>query len=318
MSDGEKSKSKWVKVLDAAGLLDEIEDGWSLPPASPLSGATIEVRGTGGVPIPGDTGPGSSPPVPADAVRIVLPDAFARAATKEETLPSTPVEKTRSSGPAAPRSVEPPGMIGVSSAKETHVGLPRGGAAPSTGARKLQPTPLEIPPVTRERVVSRAVARISVQAESPGADERVLEAIIDEPAREPARPPLATEGPPRLLPLQRLRELYEVGDFTGALGAAEGILAKDPDSAEAARLLEECRRRLMHMDESRIGDCGRVPRVALQNSELIWRNLDPAAGFVLSRIDGFSTFEDVIDISGLPRFDTCRILDKLLQDGIIS
>jgi hypothetical protein len=39
---------------------------------------------------------------------------------------------------------------------------------------------------------------------------------------------------------------------------------------------------------------------------------------VLSRIDGFSTFEDVIDISGLPRFDTCRILDKLLQDGIIS
>ena len=38
---------------------------------------------------------------------------------------------------------------------------------------------------------------------------------------------------------------------------------------------------------------------------------------VLSRIDGMTSFEDIVDISGLPRFDTCRILNQLLQDGII-
>jgi hypothetical protein len=38
----------------------------------------------------------------------------------------------------------------------------------------------------------------------------------------------------------------------------------------------------------------------------------------LSRIDGMSSFEDIIDISGLPRFETCKILSRLLQDGIIS
>ncbi len=72
------------------------------------------------------------------------------------------------------------------------------------------------------------------------------------------------------------------------------------------------------MYESKIGDFSRIPRLTMNNHELIWRNLDASAGFIVSRVDGMSSFDDIIDISGLPRFETCRILSSLLQDGIIE
>jgi hypothetical protein len=45
--------------------------------------------------------------------------------------------------------------------------------------------------------------------------------------------------------------------------------------------------------------------------------LDPKAAFVLSRIDGASSVEDVIDVSGLSRSDTLKILHELLTSGVI-
>ena len=167
---------------------------------------------------------------------------------------------------------------------------------------------------TRERVSMSEARRITVAPESSGSSPPPS-AIIDEPAVEESRPFLkqekvpAGEGSPR--------ELFEVGDFTGALSRAEEVLKSDPGNFEAARIREEARDTLMRMYESRIGQFDRVPQIAVTNHELIWRDLDPQTGFILSRIDGFGTFEDILDISGLSRFDTCRILDRLLQDGII-
>jgi hypothetical protein len=119
-------------------------------------------------------------------------------------------------------------------------------------------------------------------------------------------------------PYQRLGELYDLGDFSGALAVAEEILKEAPGDPEATNYRESCREVLMQMFESRIGDFDRAPKVAISQHDLLWRSLDATAGFVLSQIDGMSTFEDVVDVSGLPRFEICRILDKLLQDGIIE
>ena len=46
--------------------------------------------------------------------------------------------------------------------------------------------------------------------------------------------------------------------------------------------------------------------------------LEPQAAFVLSRVDGGSSVEDVIDMSGLARLDTLRILYALLEQGVIE
>ncbi len=116
----------------------------------------------------------------------------------------------------------------------------------------------------------------------------------------------------------KMRDFYDIGDYSGALEMAEKILEESPDDAEATKCRDASKDVLMQMYESRIGSLDRTPVPSIDAAEVIWRNLDPAAGFVLSRIDGVMTFEDILDISGLPRFETFRILSQLLQDGIIE
>ena len=43
-----------------------------------------------------------------------------------------------------------------------------------------------------------------------------------------------------------------------------------------------------------------------------------ATGFLLSRIDGMLTYEDIVDIAGMPRLEAYRILSSLLRSGLIE
>lgn len=67
-----------------------------------------------------------------------------------------------------------------------------------------------------------------------------------------------------------------------------------------------------------LGGTSGVPRLALTPAQLTVLPLGAQAGFLLSRIDGESNLEDLIDISGLPRLDTLRLLFELQQQGAIS
>lgn len=46
--------------------------------------------------------------------------------------------------------------------------------------------------------------------------------------------------------------------------------------------------------------------------------LDPRSAFVLSRIDGSLTLEDLIDVSAMPRVEVLGILARLFADGAIA
>jgi hypothetical protein len=46
--------------------------------------------------------------------------------------------------------------------------------------------------------------------------------------------------------------------------------------------------------------------------------IDSRTGFLLSLIDGASTFEAILDVCGMPRLDALRILDDLVQRGAIA
>ncbi len=138
----------------------------------------------------------------------------------------------------------------------------------------------------------------------------------------PAVPPQRTDPPPLsdrpTLNLHRaMAERAEMGDHSGALEIAEQILGQSPDDSEASFMRLQCRKTLMQMYESRIGSFRRIPKRIVSEEEIIWRNLDPVAGFIAASVDGSISFEDIIDISTLSRFDACRVLNQLLQDGII-
>lgn len=119
-------------------------------------------------------------------------------------------------------------------------------------------------------------------------------------------------------PKQEMKDRIALGDYTGALDIAEGLLAESPADAEVRATIETCRGVLKNMYITRIGQLDRVPTVIVSRDELRWLSIDHRAGFVLSLVDGISTVEMLLDVSGMPELDTLRILSELGQQRILA
>jgi hypothetical protein len=138
------------------------------------------------------------------------------------------------------------------------------------------------------------------------------------PAPAPA-PPAAPEAPGSFdAQIREMRDRFSLGDYTGALVLAEGLLEDAPDVAEVRECAENCRQVLRQMYTARIGPLDRVPVVTVARDQLRWLSIDHRAGFVLSHIDGVSSLEMILDVSGMPLLDALRILCELAQQRIIS
>lgn len=128
----------------------------------------------------------------------------------------------------------------------------------------------------------------------------------------PAVPPA---GDPTLV---ELRDRYAAGDFTGALALAEGLLEADPEHPDGKRYANSCREVLMQMYSARLGSLDQVVRVAIPADQVRWLSLDHRAGFLLSLVDGTSTVEELLDISGMVRLDALRILHTLVEQEVVA
>lgn len=114
-----------------------------------------------------------------------------------------------------------------------------------------------------------------------------------------------------------MRDRFAVGDFSGALVMAEAILEGSPRDPEAQRIAGKCRDVLKQMYISRLGGMGGVPRLSLSGDKVKWLSLDHKAGFLLSRVDGFTSVEEILDVSGMPALEALRILFELSQQNVI-
>ena len=111
---------------------------------------------------------------------------------------------------------------------------------------------------------------------------------------------------------------FSLGDYTGALAIAEAVLERDPTNAQASRCADECRAKLIQMYTARVGPLDRVPVVMVAREQLRWLSIDHRAGFLLSHIDGISSLEMILDVSGMPLLDALKILAELSQQRVIS
>ena len=114
-----------------------------------------------------------------------------------------------------------------------------------------------------------------------------------------------------------MEELYALDDLTGALRFAELVLGREPDNEQARRCADNCRRRLLSLYSSKIGNLQAVPVPAMSETELRWLGLDHRSGFLLSRVDGVTTVEEVLDVCGMPRLEALKTLVDLLDRGVI-
>ncbi|HTV19735.1 MAG TPA: hypothetical protein VMG12_13715 [Polyangiaceae bacterium] len=130
---------------------------------------------------------------------------------------------------------------------------------------------------------------------------------------EPREPP---SSKPRVGP-KEMQECYAVGDFSRALSIAEEILARSPDDVQARRCAQNCRDVLTQMFAARIGPLDQVISVVISPEEVQWLALDHRAGFLLSLVDGQSTVDEILDISGMTRLDALKIIFDLTERQVV-
>jgi hypothetical protein len=117
--------------------------------------------------------------------------------------------------------------------------------------------------------------------------------------------------------LDRAAEWNRQGDHERAVAAVDLALSEDPSSALAQKLIHRNRDAIMAAFQHYLGDLERVPALARPLHELGSAPISPRAAFLLSRIDGTLTLDEILDVSGMPRLEAFRYLCQLFLRGIL-
>jgi hypothetical protein len=118
--------------------------------------------------------------------------------------------------------------------------------------------------------------------------------------------------------IEQIEERMALDDYTGALELAKARKSALPDDDEAAALVEQCQQELEQRYAQSLGGLQKPLRVLMSGDEMQWLMIDHRAGFLVSRIDGSITGEELLDVSSMPRFEALRILHELLQQKVIE
>ncbi|HEY3801421.1 MAG TPA: hypothetical protein VGL61_02405 [Kofleriaceae bacterium] len=117
--------------------------------------------------------------------------------------------------------------------------------------------------------------------------------------------------------IMRAAEWNASGDLDRAVTAVDLALSEDPTSALAQKLVHRNREAIMNVFQSYLGDLDRQPQLAKPLHELASSPIGPRAAFLLSRIDGMLSIDEILDVSGMPRLEAYRHLCQLFLRGIL-
>lgn len=115
-----------------------------------------------------------------------------------------------------------------------------------------------------------------------------------------------------------MQHAMQHGNFRAARDAARKILRDDPTDLDAVSCLEACVPQLRAACEARLGRRDRVLRQSLPTDWLSNMELDTRVAFLLSRIDGVSTIDEILDVCGMPLDDAMDALVELLDEGVVE
>ncbi len=265
-----------------------------------------------------EEGPGSLPDIEFDEPDLE-PGSGLRAldeAPPEEprlvVLPDEPLPELPRQPPSEAPAPDPTRSLGLSEpgSADTHT-------IPPLIDQDAVPT---APPPRARRAPSREFDDLSLDLSDPAGppldpvEDRVTPAVPSLELDLPSAPDAADQDPA----LANMKDRYAMGDFTGALVIAESMLETDPEDLEARRYAQSCREVLTQMYAARLGQLDQRAVVAIPADQIRWLSLDHRAGFLLSLIDGSSSIEELLDISGMTRLDALRILYNLLEQRVVA
>jgi tetratricopeptide (TPR) repeat protein len=114
------------------------------------------------------------------------------------------------------------------------------------------------------------------------------------------------------------QELLRKQDLEGALALFETAAEMDSRRIEIEGYIDMVRSRLLKAYRERVGGRQTVPRLLVDLAEITRYNLHTDAGFLLSLLDGATNVEDLISLSGMNAFEALRILNNLIEAGIVG
>jgi hypothetical protein len=118
--------------------------------------------------------------------------------------------------------------------------------------------------------------------------------------------------------IDQARRLHQEGQDENALFLLTRLLELAPLHPEATALLTECRGALERQCLSAIGTESAMLVPSVSAEELKTFALDHVSGFLFSLIDGATSVENLLDISGLPRLLALRHLRNLIDRGLVA
>jgi hypothetical protein len=176
----------------------------------------------------------------------------------------------------------------------------------------------------RKELVKSAVARVDDER-----DEPTLARTRTAEGRAQVIAEVDRDAPPGEAPGQRVKRriaaLIALAQTAAhdhrlerAVLAIDAAFTQDPDSAIAQKLFQQHREAIMAVFTEYLGDLERRPRLARSMSTVVGEPIDSRAAFLLSRVDGSLSYEELLDVSGMPRLEAARYLCQLVLRGLLS
>ncbi|MCE9575941.1 MAG: hypothetical protein K8W52_22510 [Deltaproteobacteria bacterium] len=255
---------------------------------------------------------------PADDERTIERNAWARARppTPSGAALELDLDLGGSSSIAPPVITEEPLHEPVRRAAPTRelaqgTGRPGAPAGRSTRPRMSSPTPATAPPAAPSIVPFRATAAPTLPPTHALLTESDRAAPPDEPADDRVRRRIGAL-------VDRAAAATKEGRHRDAVIAVDLALTIEPDSAVAQKLVHRSRDQIMGAYTGFLGDLQARPALAVPMHEVARQPLDTRAAFLLSRVDGTLTLDELLDVSGMPRLEALRHLANLVALGILA
>ena len=113
--------------------------------------------------------------------------------------------------------------------------------------------------------------------------------------------------------------LFQSRAFEQSLEVLERVSREFPPVDDQLRAyLEAARNGLYEVLKQQWPRPDLIPEIRMNGSQVMQLKLSPEAGFILSRVDGVSTVEEILSMGGLDPFTTLRALPQLLRSGVIA
>jgi hypothetical protein len=289
-----------------------------------LEPGAADAGGTGGNKATNDPPSGARPPASVTAARTprIDPTAVSQAELHLTTVPTRELAR-------APTQMPPDAEL-----LPTQLPLEVESAVSGTQpAHDVDPTVFVAMPT--QDLGLRAAARMPTNDDSPTreADVRAFrkqhgaQSIADREAAvlaeidagAPADESIEDQTRRRITRLvERALAWNDSGELAKAVAAAELALSEEPDSPLAQKLIHRNRDAILLVFQTFCGSLDRQPELARSLQQLNETPINPRAAFLLSRIDGTLTIDEILDVSGMPRLEAYRYLCQLFMREILK